>query len=127
MAKLFDFEKDDNKLVETVFDPIKRRNWTKQLKKTRKRVLEGIGIVFLLVLCFIVFAFIDRATGSSLMPLGFVVIIFFIEVIFYIVIDTWVKLLEIFERMESLPNRGGRSFRPCRGRSRAIRPWPPPP
>lgn len=103
MAKLFDFEKDDNKLVETVFDPIKRRNWTKQLKKTRKRVLEGIGIVFLLVLCFIVFAFIDRATGSSLMPLGFVVIIFFIEVIFYIVIDTWVKLLEIFERMESLP------------------------
>lgn len=99
MAKFFDFENDDNKLVETVFDPIKRRNWTKQLKKTRKRALEGILISLLLVFSFIVFAFLDRTTGS----LGFMVIALFIEIIFYIIIDTWVKMLIVFERMESLP------------------------
>ena len=107
MASLFNLEKNDNNFVESACNASRRRAMIEQLEKGRKIQLVFLGVRLIFCILGLILLFVSR---GQMVAIAITVLFFWSAATYFTVyhrVDTQIKVLKTFERMESLPKADG--------------------
>ncbi len=104
MAKFFDWDGDDDKFVESMLVPARRKAMIRQLSRRRKRESRFL-VAMTLILIINTFLVIFLEAGIEDFSIFFV--LWIIPAMSYGLLDYRLKMLKTFDRIESLPKTDG--------------------